>query len=152
MKRKVNANCKSKGLKYWISAWSVWYHCKTVPVLVYLSLALFAWSIFRNYKHDTLQMSLSAFAIMATLASICFSYSKSVEVDSLKDDILFAGECFFASSIFMISASALKYGGQAFWGIILLKEQKCYVLELKQRLTYNFLFYSDGRRMHLLMR
>ena len=70
---------------------------------------LYAFWLIINYEKDTTTITNTAFAIMATLASLSFSFARVIESDELKDRLMFAGERFLHGGILVLVASLLKY-------------------------------------------
>lgn len=67
-----------------------------------------------NYREDTTNITNAAFAIMATLSALSFSFARVVETEELKDRLMFAGERLLHGAILVLVASLLKYFVLAF--------------------------------------
>jgi len=81
-----------------------------LPVLLALFISVgFSLFVLANYSRDTTTITNTAFVVMATLAAMAFSYSRSLNAKILRDRMLYVGERLFHSSILMIIASLLKY-------------------------------------------
>lgn len=79
-------------------------------VLVFFIGVLYVVSLSQNYRNDTTQVTNAAFAITATLASLCFACARSLENDDKdRDRFTYSGERFLHASILLITASLLKY-------------------------------------------
>lgn len=70
---------------------------------------VYAFHIIFQYKEDTTLITNTAFAIIATLAALAFSFARVIETDKLKDRVMFAGERLLHGAILVIVASILKY-------------------------------------------
>jgi len=66
--------------------------------------------LFRDYSKDTTAVSNVAFGVLATLAALSFSCSRSLEPeDKDKDRFAYVGERCLHASVLVLSASVLKY-------------------------------------------
>jgi hypothetical protein len=70
---------------------------------------VYATQLFVNYRSDTTNVTNAAFAIMASLAAIGFSFARVVESEELRNRITFAGERLLHGAILVLVASLLKY-------------------------------------------
>jgi hypothetical protein len=73
---------------------------------------------FLNPKNDTTTITNIGFALLAGLASISFSYSKTIEPTEVKTikSVVYAGKQAFLSSLMFLMASAFKYAHLYFEG------------------------------------
>jgi predicted membrane channel-forming protein YqfA (hemolysin III family) len=78
--------------------------------LIFITGILFVVLLLQNYKNDTTHITNAAFAITASLASLCFSCSRALSAeDKDRDRFTYSGERFMHASILLITASILKY-------------------------------------------
>ena len=70
---------------------------------------VYATQLFINYRSDTTNVTNAAFAIMASLAALGFSFARVVESEELRNRITFAGERLLHGAILVLVASLLKY-------------------------------------------
>ena len=70
---------------------------------------VYAFLLMVRFKEDTTLITNTAFAIIATLAALSFSFARVIETDELKDRVMFAGERLLHGAILVIVASILKY-------------------------------------------
>ena len=94
-----------------------------LKILLALYLPIFAFWAFVFYwiatdfmapKKDTTIFLSVGFAMLIGLASVCFSWVKTIEesderAQKIKKDIKICGESFFLTALYLIIASALKY-------------------------------------------
>lgn len=81
---------------------------KAPVVLVGLMGFVYACILVLRFKEDTSSITNAAFAIMATLAALSFSFARATE-DELRDRITFAGERFLHGAVNVLVVSILKY-------------------------------------------
>lgn len=80
-------------------------------VIVWFVGLYFVISLLTDYDKDTTSITNGAFALIATLAALTFSYARTIDKDDhAKDRLIFVGERFFHSCILFLTASILKYG------------------------------------------
>ncbi len=93
---------------------TIWFFFfRTPEILVYFVFVYFAYFVLVDFKRDTLLLTNSAFAIIASFASLSFSFSRALANDKeLSDRINFAGERFLHASLFLIIASVIKWTAQ----------------------------------------
>ena len=86
------------------------YVLKGSVVLVFLIGVIFVVVLLQNYNNDTTRITNAAFAITASLASICFACARSLNSDDQdRDKFTYSGERFMHASILLITASLIKY-------------------------------------------
>ncbi len=83
---------------------------RLLPLIIYLIAIYYTYILFRDMSVDTTSITNSAFAIVASLAALSFSCSRSLtDSNDDKDRFSYAGERFFHTSLLLISASLIKY-------------------------------------------
>ena len=66
--------------------------------------------LFDNLDKDTTQITNAAFALVISIASVSFGFSRALSSDDQdRDRVVFAGERFFHAAIALLAASILKY-------------------------------------------
>ena len=82
-----------------------------VPILIFFIGIAFTIRVFVDLRADTVAATNAAFAFLASLAAITFSFARSIEDNAaLKDRISYSAERFLHAALLTFSASALKYG------------------------------------------
>jgi len=102
---------------------------KVARISVFLTGCLFTSILLFDYDKDTTAFSNGAFAILASLAALSFSFARCIDSKTEeRDRVLFAGERFFQGALFMINASILKFAliaigmvTDAAWAVTILK-------------------------------
>ncbi len=61
-----------------------------------------------RFEEDTTPITNTAFAIIATLAALSFSFARVAETEALRDRLAFAGERFLHGALLILVASILK--------------------------------------------
>jgi hypothetical protein len=85
-------------------------------VLILVIGSLYVTLLLARYDKDTTHITNGAFAITASLASLCFSCSRALNAgDEDRDRFTYAGERLLHASILLITASILKYAVLAVW-------------------------------------
>lgn len=82
---------------------------KAPVALIGIVGAVYVFQLIYRFKEDTTLITNTAFAIIATLAALAFSFARVIETDELKDRVMFAGERLLHGAILVIVASILKY-------------------------------------------
>lgn len=73
-------------------------------------VAVYVYHLGSNYRTDTTSVTNAAFLIAGTLSALCFAWVQALlPEDPDRDRVLFSGERFLHSAIFLIIASTLKY-------------------------------------------
>lgn len=81
-----------------------------VPVVLVGFLGyLYAIILIFRFKEDTTGITNAAFAVMATLSALSFSFARVIETDARRDRVMFAGERLLHGAILVLVASLLKY-------------------------------------------
>lgn len=63
---------------------------------------------------DTTTITNAGFALMASLAALCFSYARCLDDQpSMRSEVIHAGERFFHAAILLLTASLIKYAALA---------------------------------------
>ena len=62
-----------------------------------------------NYREDTTNTTNAAFAIMASLSALSFSFARAIEPLELRNRLTFAGERLLHGAVLVLVASLLKY-------------------------------------------
>lgn len=81
---------------------------KTPVLLIGLIGFIYAIILVMRFNQDTSIITNSAFAIMATLSALSFSFARAAE-EELRDRITFAGERFLHGAIIVLTVSIAKY-------------------------------------------
>lgn len=107
--RKIASLNMSKSIKNPI----LFFFFRTPEILVLAVFVYFAYYVLIDFKRDTLLLTSSAFAILATFTSLSFSFSRALANDKeLSDRINFAGERFLHAGFLLIIASIIKWAAQ----------------------------------------
>lgn len=88
--------------------WIIRFLYKAPVAVVGLLGAMYAVVLVLRFEEDTSIITNAAFAVMATLAALCFSFARAAE-EILRDRITFAGERFLHGAILVIVVSIIKY-------------------------------------------
>ena len=73
-------------------------------------VGVYVYHLANNVRSDTTAITNGAFLITGTLAALCFSWSQSLlPEDADRGRVLYAGERLLHASLFLITASVLKY-------------------------------------------
>jgi hypothetical protein len=88
--------------------WIIRFAYKAPVVVVGFLGAMYAVALVMRFKEDTSAITNAAFAAMATLAALSFSFARAAE-ENLRDRITFAGERFLHGAILVLVVSIIKY-------------------------------------------
>ena len=83
---------------------------RLLPLIIYIIAVYYSYILLRDMTVDTTSITNSAFAIIASLAALSFSCSRTlIDSKESQDRFAYSGERFFHSSVLLISASLIKY-------------------------------------------
>lgn len=128
-----------------------------LPLMMYEGSVI--WLIaqyFNDPKKDTLSLTSVGFAMCIGIASVCFSWLKTLDTTNEKDlidTIKKVGEIVFGIGLFFLLATALKYGSLTIYPTYKMTFVRIIgvIMSLSSVVLYMIAFYTSGKVFRILL-